>query len=99
MVTAITTQIASSYCPINALTALDPSRSKFNGFSYTPLMNFNNRDSGLTPKETIRDFGTSATAGLSPSSLAPLLARYGPNEFELPPAESLLLKFIKVLGR
>lgn len=49
----------------------------------------------LTPKETIRDFGTSATAGLSTSSLAPLLARYGPNEFELPPAESLLLKFIK----
>ncbi|KAK1924100.1 hypothetical protein DB88DRAFT_526657 [Papiliotrema laurentii] len=45
--------------------------------------------------ETIRDFGTSATAGLSTSSLAPLLARYGPNEFELPPAESLLLKFIK----
>ena len=29
------------------------------------------------------------------NSLSSLLARYGPNEFELPPSESLLLKFLK----
>ncbi|KAL7421951.1 High affinity Ca2+/Mn2+ P-type ATPase-like protein [Cryptotrichosporon argae] len=46
-------------------------------------------------EDTIRDFSTHPTHGLAPSSLAALLARYGPNEFELPPTEPLYLKFSK----
>lgn len=38
---------------------------------------------------------TNPTQGLSNSALAALLARYGPNEFELPPSEPLWLKFSK----
>lgn len=46
-------------------------------------------------EDTIRTFSTDATQGLTNSSLAALLARYGPNEFELPPSDSLYLKFAK----
>ena len=46
-------------------------------------------------QETIRDFDTHPEQGLSTTSLGPLLARYGPNEFELPPAESMAVKFAK----
>lgn len=49
----------------------------------------------VNSQETIRDFATHPTSGLSSSALATLLARYGPNEFELPAAESLWLKFAK----
>ncbi|ORY32918.1 hypothetical protein BCR39DRAFT_522368 [Naematelia encephala] len=46
-------------------------------------------------EETISIFRTSSTNGLSNSVLGALLARFGPNEFELPPAEPLWLKFAK----
>ncbi|WWD17105.1 calcium-transporting P-type ATPase, PMR1-type [Kwoniella shandongensis] len=46
-------------------------------------------------EETIKSFSSDPTQGLSNSSLAALLARYGPNEFELPPSDSLYLKFAK----
>lgn len=46
-------------------------------------------------QETIKDFDTSGTDGLSSSVIPSLLARYGPNEFELPPEEPLAIKFAK----
>ncbi|WVQ79940.1 calcium-transporting P-type ATPase, PMR1-type [Cryptococcus sp. DSM 104549] len=46
-------------------------------------------------EETIETFSTHPTNGLPTASLAALLARYGPNEFELPPADPLYLKFAK----
>ena len=46
-------------------------------------------------QQTILDFATHPTSGLLTSSLSSLLARYGPNEFELPPSEPLWLKFAK----
>ncbi|GFZ46784.1 Calcium-transporting ATPase 1 [Saitozyma sp. JCM 24511] len=46
-------------------------------------------------EDTIADFSTDAKNGLSNAYLAALLARYGPNEFELPPADPLFLKFAK----
>ncbi|TYJ58696.1 calcium-transporting P-type ATPase, PMR1-type [Cryptococcus floricola] len=46
-------------------------------------------------EETLEIFGTHPTDGLPNSSIAPLLARYGPNEFELPPSDPLWLKFAK----
>ncbi|WWC61988.1 calcium-transporting P-type ATPase, PMR1-type [Kwoniella dejecticola CBS 10117] len=45
--------------------------------------------------ETIQMLSTNASSGLPTSSLSALLARYGPNEFELPPADPLFLKFAK----
>ncbi|WVF71232.1 calcium-transporting P-type ATPase, PMR1-type [Kwoniella sp. CBS 6097] len=46
-------------------------------------------------EETISALSTHATQGLPTSSLATLLARCGPNEFELPPTDPLYLKFAK----
>jgi magnesium-transporting ATPase (P-type) len=46
-------------------------------------------------QDTIRDFETHATEGLSSSALSALVARYGMNEFELPPSEPLWLKMAK----
>lgn len=46
-------------------------------------------------QETVKDFETSPTDGLSSSVVPALLARYGPNEFELPPEEPLAIKFAK----
>ncbi|OCF61009.1 calcium-transporting P-type ATPase, PMR1-type [Kwoniella mangroviensis CBS 10435] len=48
-----------------------------------------------TIHETIQQLSTHPTQGLSSSSLSALLARYGPNEFELPPTDPLFLKFAK----
>ncbi|WVW84125.1 calcium-transporting P-type ATPase, PMR1-type [Kwoniella bestiolae CBS 10118] len=48
-----------------------------------------------TIDETIQLLSTHPTQGLPSSSLSALLARYGPNEFELPPADPLFLKFAK----
>ncbi|WVR06873.1 calcium-transporting P-type ATPase, PMR1-type [Kwoniella sp. DSM 27419] len=45
--------------------------------------------------ETIHMLSTHPSQGLATSSLAALLARYGPNEFELPPSDPLWLKFAK----
>jgi len=55
----MTTQTASSYCPINALTRLLPSSSNINGFSYTCLANFR----------------TSGSEGGNANSLGPYRAR------------------------
>ena len=49
----------------------------------------------LTAQDTLSALFTHPSRGLSNSSLSSLLARYGPNEFELPPSEPLLLKFAK----
>ncbi|KAK4689295.1 P-type Ca2+ transporter type 2C, partial [Tremellales sp. Uapishka_1] len=46
-------------------------------------------------EETVDAFSTHAETGLSASSLPALLARFGPNEFQLPPSEPLWLKFAK----
>ncbi|KAK8864588.1 calcium-transporting P-type ATPase, PMR1-type [Kwoniella newhampshirensis] len=46
-------------------------------------------------EDTLQSFSTNSTQGLSNPALAALLARYGPNEFELPPSDSLYLKFAK----
>ncbi|KAL1411662.1 High affinity Ca2+/Mn2+ P-type ATPase-like protein [Vanrija albida] len=46
-------------------------------------------------EETIKDFHTDATKGLESSAVPGLLSQYGPNEFELPPEESLAIKFAK----
>ncbi|ORX35719.1 hypothetical protein BD324DRAFT_631378 [Kockovaella imperatae] len=48
-----------------------------------------------TIEQTVQELGTHPTDGLSNSALSGLLARYGPNEFELPPSEPLWLKFAK----
>lgn len=40
-------------------------------------------------------FHTHPENGLSTGSLASIQAQYGPNEFELPPSESLYIKFAK----
>ncbi|WRT66553.1 calcium-transporting P-type ATPase, PMR1-type [Kwoniella shivajii] len=48
-----------------------------------------------TIDETLTSLSSHPTQGLSTSSLSALLARYGPNEFELPPADPLFLKFAK----
>lgn len=46
-------------------------------------------------QDTIKDFHTDAVKGLPSSALPGLLSQYGPNEFELPPEESLAIKFAK----
>ncbi|WVQ99635.1 calcium-transporting P-type ATPase, PMR1-type [Kwoniella sp. CBS 9459] len=46
-------------------------------------------------EETLSALSTHASQGLPSTSLAALLARYGPNEFELPPTDPLYLKFAK----
>lgn len=46
-------------------------------------------------QETLDIFATHPTDGLANSAVAPLLARYGPNEFEVPPSDPLYLKFAK----
>jgi len=46
-------------------------------------------------EQRISAFDTHPTQGLSNASLSSLLSRYGPNEFELPPSEALVLKFAK----
>ncbi|KAL0255407.1 hypothetical protein I308_100211 [Cryptococcus tetragattii IND107] len=46
-------------------------------------------------QETLDIFATHPTDGLANSAIAPLLARYGPNEFEVPPSDPLYLKFAK----
>lgn len=46
-------------------------------------------------QDTVRDFSTSVETGLLSTQLGGLLARYGPNEFEVPPSEPLALKFAK----
>ncbi|OCF30540.1 calcium-transporting P-type ATPase, PMR1-type [Kwoniella heveanensis BCC8398] len=46
-------------------------------------------------EETISALSTHATQGLPSTLLPSLLARYGPNEFELPPTDPLYLKFAK----
>lgn len=46
-------------------------------------------------EETLRDFATSATNGLGVAEASAILEKLGPNEFELPPDESLWLKFAK----
>ncbi|WWC89133.1 calcium-transporting P-type ATPase, PMR1-type [Kwoniella dendrophila CBS 6074] len=48
-----------------------------------------------TIDETIQMLSSHPTQGLPTSSLSALLARYGPNEFELPPEDPLFLKFAK----
>ncbi|KIR36499.1 calcium-transporting P-type ATPase, PMR1-type [Cryptococcus deuterogattii MMRL2647] len=45
--------------------------------------------------ETLEIFATHPTDGLANSAVAPLLARYGPNEFQVPPSDPLYLKFAK----
>ncbi|KJE02993.1 Ca2+-transporting ATPase [Cryptococcus gattii NT-10] len=46
-------------------------------------------------QETLEIFATHPTDGLANSAIAPLLARYGPNEFQVPPSDPLYLKFAK----
>ncbi|WVO19356.1 calcium-transporting P-type ATPase, PMR1-type [Cryptococcus decagattii] len=46
-------------------------------------------------QETLQVFATHPTDGLANSDIAPLLARYGPNEFQVPPSDPLYLKFAK----
>ncbi|OXG97395.1 Ca2+-transporting ATPase [Cryptococcus neoformans A2-102-5] len=46
-------------------------------------------------QETLQIFATHPTDGLANSAVAPLLARYGPNEFEVPPSDPLYIKFAK----
>jgi magnesium-transporting ATPase (P-type) len=50
---------------------------------------------GSDVQDTIRDFQTHATEGLSSSALSALVARYGMNEFQIPPSEPLWLKMAK----
>lgn len=53
------------------------------------------RGSLMGLQETLDIFATHPTDGLANSAIAPLLARYGPNEFEVPPSDPLYLKFAK----
>lgn len=46
-------------------------------------------------EETVTDFHTDPKNGINSSNTSALLTQYGPNEFELPPAEPLWLKFAK----
>ncbi|CAD6581870.1 MAG: High affinity Ca2+/Mn2+ P-type ATPase-like protein [Tremellales sp. Tagirdzhanova-0007] len=60
-----------------------------------PSFSAKRRATETPTQDTLSALLAHPSEGLSNSSLSSLLARYGPNEFVLPPSEPLLLKFAK----